>query len=332
MATTCIFVPGFLGTDLDAANNTLGLSGKVWLGLLTFSRGAYQVLQLDSGIPEILGIEISVRDPVDAVYGDFIEWLRGRHDRLECHGWDWRFGLDSQAGFLSVRIRAAIGRGDKVRLIGHSAGGRLAAIAMNGLFPNELKSVLPLVTIGTPWRGSWRAVEALIGRAESVRIGAHLAAIGNISIPRFERFKIQRCVSSWWGAYELFPSSSLQAELSPAGAPDVWNPASYAGTFQPLDQAKLAAGHAFASRNIRPPAGHGHFNLYSTSEPTVGPFAPGVELLDVGLAYALAGDEVVPVNSAILSPPGSQVDLVVSGSHGRLCSQPSTLAAIAAVT
>jgi len=331
MAKAALFVPGFLGSNLHLGDPLLGQANKIWLGVPTFLGGGYKLLDLDGHFPIPGNIPLEIGETVTYVYGDFYQWLSTRFEVVDTIPWDWRTGADLAAPGVAQVLRDEFAMGHKVTLIGHSMGGIVAAMAANLLTPEEKGNLSWIVTIGTPWRGSWRAIEALLGRAESVRQGSDLAAIGLFSIPRWERFKIQQVISSFQGLYQLFPNDEIQAELSPPGVPNVWNPVDIVDVFTPCNVAKLAQGRTFANANHRPDPSIPHINVYGVGSRCPGPFTPADHFNDSNLDYALTGDGVVPIQSARFTAPSRELNLEVNGDHGRLCSALGTTGALAAL-
>lgn len=329
MERVCIFVPGFLGSDLHVGASELGQANKLWLGIATFAGGGYRLLNMDNPIINAVGLNIVAQSPFLPVYEDFLQWLKGYFDRVDSHPYDWRLSLDASSAGLGFRIRNEISAGNTVTLIGHSAGGKLAALACSGLFPGELRQFRQLITIGTPWRGSFRAPEAMLGRGESMAIATALAAAGTFSFSRIERYRLQSALSSWPGTYELFPDDMLLVSTANGAYPSVWDPAKWDGIAQPLNAGKLAAGHAFTARNVRPPPEVTWMCYYGIGTPTPGPFRGDGDLLDAELRYDLDGDGVVSVQSGSVDRTNAGFNLPVIGEHGRLCSASSTLGALA---
>ncbi len=331
MGKTVIFVPGFLGTNLHLGDSALGELNKVWVGIPTFFGGGYRTLDLEGQFPIPGNLPLVIGGIVEPVYGDFTLWLAQRFDRTLVLGWDWRSSLADSVLAVGTILRQELATGDQVTLIGHSAGGKLAALASMNLTPAEKVKLSYLATIGTPWRGSWRATEALLGWAESVKIGATLAAAGQFSIPRFERFKIQKVLSTFPGLYELFPNDELQLQLSPPGAPSVWDPAAIGNLVTPVNPAKLAAARIFANTHTAPDPTLQHINVIGVGAASPGPFTAAENFEDSNLNYSLDGDGVVPVQSARLVNVPRTIQLEVVGDHGRLCSATGTLACLAAL-
>lgn len=331
MEKVAIFVPGFLGSTLHLGGVEWGELNKVWLGLPTFLGGGYRYLDLDGQFPIPGGLPLQVGSALGPIYSDFIDWLRPRFDSIYVVAWDWRFSLAAAVPAVAASLTRELAAGNKVTIIGHSAGGKAAALAAASIPPADRANLSWVVTVGAPWRGSWRAPESLLGRSESVHQGAALAAAGQFSIARIERYRIQKVLSSLPGLYELFPTTALQEQLSPAGAPSVWNPAAWAGLFQPLNAGKLAAGHMFADGHDQPDISLPLVNVYGVGESTPGPFLPGDDLADATLNYALDGDGVVSVQSAIPVVRARAILLQVPGDHGRLCSSQGTLSALGAL-
>ncbi len=331
MGKTAIFLPGFLGSNLHFGGADFGELNKVWIGIPTFFGGGYRVLDLEGHFPIPGNLPLQVGSFVEPVYGDFVEWLAEVFDKVLVLTWDWRQPLAAAVGYVRGKLLEEFATGEQITLIGHSAGGKLAALASEGLTAPQKVQLNYLVTIGTPWRGSWRAIEALIGRGYSVNVGADLAAVGQFSIPRLERFKIQTVLSTLPGLYELFPNDDLQSELSPPGAPNVWDPAAIGNLTTPVNAAKLAAARTFANAYTHPDPTLKHINVVGIGGPTPGPFTQAATFADSNLNYDLEGDTVVCVESARLVNRLRAITLEVRGEHGRLCSAGGTTAALQAL-
>jgi len=331
MATrNCLFVPGFAGGELFLDLGRFWPRVKYWLGIATFVAHGYKRLDLDSPFIDLLPGTIVPGGPIRAVYGECEDWIAARALRSESFGYDWRRPVDAPKESLAARITALTADGTHLVVVAHSAGGLRAARAMQTLPSATLARIDRFITVGTPWRGSWYATAALLGRLQTVQWLAAICATGGLTLGTTETRWIQQTLASFEGLYELFPSESLQSQFSPPNALDVWVPGNYQAGGTPVNPAKLAAGLAFSATDHLPPPSVPMLNIYAGGIPTMGPFEGGPSLAASPLLESLDGDGVVPVASAVIAETTTRINLPVNGGHARLMSASGVLAALAA--
>lgn len=155
-----VIVPGFLGSQLKAANRL------VWPDYGTLLHGGLQELAVDAG-------DIAPGTLSDGIYGPLLECLALNH-RVRLFAYDWRLSLLDSARELARQLERWLPEAERerqpVRLIAHSTGGLVvrAMIADGGLGAELWQRVaqLPhsrLLMLGTPNFGSYEALRWLTG-------------------------------------------------------------------------------------------------------------------------------------------------------------------------
>lgn len=331
MARRCIFVPGFLGSNLYLTHAGWGVRFKAWVGVGTFALGGYRALDLDGRRPEAAGIAVDVGDVVTAVYGDFLAWLSERFSTVQTYAYDWRLRLELNSAGIRNLVSTALLEGDDVTIIAHSYGGRLVGHATHGMTEPQRAGIRRIVTVGTPWRGSWQAVESLQGRGLSVNVMTNLAAFSMNNLPWVERRYIREVLSSFQSLYELFPRHDLINSLQVPGAPDPWNAAAWFAGGLVCNAQKLVDASEFVQGDYHPFPGIPWVNFYGVGKETVGPLDVGTDMDDSRLRYALDGDGVVPVASGNVAAGVSGISLPTTGEHARLCSSGALLGTLGAL-
>lgn len=329
MARVLVFVPGFAGTNLNLDFPSFGLSYRVWLWTGSFIGGGFRSLDLGGEYTPPLGAEVRAHHPIEAVYGPFVNWCQRKFAEVYTFGYDWRHRYDAAAGALAAFLTGLVRIGHRVTVVAHSAGGRLTAAASHLISDEDAAGLDRIVTVGTPWKGSYRAVEALMGQATSVRVLAALSAAVSPSWFARELAAVRRVLASMPGLYDLFPSPGLIGLMHYAGAPDPWNPAAWAAGGSPCNAGHLATSHAGADSPQLPKRGVPHLNCYADGEPTAGPLSPGDDFEGCTVLEGFGGDGVVPSESGIVADDIGRVNLVLSGTHTSLCTARGVLAALA---
>ena len=122
--------------------------------------------------------------------------------------YDWRQPMHYLGEGLAARIEALVGECPEIEiaLVCHSMGGLVAADALARLNTRNVKmldAIRALVVLGTPFRGSYSALQTL--RAERNDLGV-LKLLGGKST-----LEIEKVVQSFWGLVDLMPGD--EAEL-----------------------------------------------------------------------------------------------------------------------
>ena len=157
-----VFVlPGIMGSHLNVGDR------GVWLRYLSLLKG---------GLGDLADVKASNVAPVALVgdgYRELCEFLQGSHEVIP-FAYDWRRSVSDAARLLGVEVDNALRRTQQpVRIIAHSMGG-LVVRAMIAARPDLWDQMCErdgarLLMLGTPNRGSFDTVEALLGTSASVQ-------------------------------------------------------------------------------------------------------------------------------------------------------------------
>lgn len=203
-----ILLPGIMGSSLLAVDQN-GVEDNIWLSLRSLAFGKLRRLELNPDGKTNKNNEI-IKTP--SVFGGLFRGFMFDYYSLalealqaEPFTYDWRLDIRTSAQHLAEFIRQKF-FGQKVSLVAHSMGG-LVARSFIFQFPDLWDTMKGnLIMLGTPNRGSFDAVQALIGE--------------NKTIKRLELFDIRnnkeslmRIFHSFPGLYQLLPEKTTSAEL-----------------------------------------------------------------------------------------------------------------------
>ena len=157
-----VFVlPGIMGSHLNVGERA------VWLHYLALLRGA---------LGDLADVDAANVRPVALVgdgYRELCESLANSHEVIP-FAYDWRRSVTDAARLLAGEVESALTRTRQpVRIVAHSTGG-LVVRAMIAEQPGLRDRICErdgarLVLLGTPNRGSYDIVEALLGTATSIQ-------------------------------------------------------------------------------------------------------------------------------------------------------------------
>lgn len=210
-----VFVlPGIMGSNLRVGERDVWLrhSALLWGGLGD------------------LGIDAPNVEPVSLVgdgYRELCEYLQTSHEVIP-FAYDWRRSVDDAAVLLAREVEKVLTRtAQPVRFVAHSMGG-LVVRAMIAAQPDLWDRICAragarLVMLGTPNRGSFDIVEAVLGTAHSVQQLALLDLIHDTA-------QVVDIIAKFPGVLELLPDgekyfqtatwASHHRQLSDAAVPD----------------------------------------------------------------------------------------------------------------
>jgi pimeloyl-ACP methyl ester carboxylesterase len=310
-----IVIPGFLGTEMLCG------STKLWPSLR--ETGALLNLRLNASgtgnapgtcgarIGKVIGSYAFV-DFYDPLHDQIDKLLTDPNDprtknRVYMFPWDWRLDPRPQLSRLNGAITTALSdelskaQGlDEVVLVAHSMGGLLVRAALNDAAIT--KRIRRVLTIGTPYLGTPKALFPLLAGVDSPGGGALSAAL----IPA----ELQTMSKTHTGNFILYPSSQYGAWLSAAtrkldDISGVVNYVAHLGGSRrawALAQQFKAATSGF--KRLRPPGLREFRVLAGGAIATIS----GIDVLaggrQAGLTFA-TGDGTVPAFSATQTPPGS---------------------------
>ncbi len=192
-----ILLPGFMGVHLaDAA------AGRVWLDPAAALRGdlsSRAALDSDGTADALPGERLLPDGLVRLIYADLIQALRAAGHAVHPFGFDFRRSLADSTLLLRDLIDAVVARQptSKIVLVGHSMGALLACLLPEQM-PRFAERVERVIFLGGPLRGTFDAVESLIG--------THwiLPRLVELS-PSESSLDFQAALATWPGVFGMLP-------------------------------------------------------------------------------------------------------------------------------
>ncbi len=267
-AAAVYILPGIMGTQLGALRTTDIPADLLWLDPQDVVGGALTRLRLPA-TEELVSL-----GAIPFSYLALQLRLRAGGFNVVVHDYDWRQSLEGLAAAFAARLRAD--PAPQLRIVAHSMGGLIARRAMQ---ERELARVQQLITLGTPHRGSFGAVQAIRGTYPVVR---RLAALDRL---HDAEFLAARVFSSFPSINQMVPppGSGLAADLFDAG--------NWPRTGPRPDVQMLAAARSFFE--TLSPTEPRCIAISGTRQRTV----TGLQLVDDDFRYEVsdAGDGTVPL-------------------------------------
>lgn len=228
-----LLLPGFLGSELYASPGFPWPQRRLWPPNLAFFWGDIPLTQLGAdGLspgPASGGAPVVAGGPVAAVYGPLYSLLTALGHRVVFRGWDWRMDLIQQGAAIWGRLGPLLG-GQRISLVAHSAGGLVAAAVYGAaLSAGQGAQIARVVTMGTPFFGSWSAVLAWWGMAPGYHaVQALQGWPGDFSAGPDA---LDAAVASWPALYQLQPFRNFGplAQQQPDQAAAIYSAAWYQG-------------------------------------------------------------------------------------------------------
>jgi hypothetical protein len=320
-----VVIPDFMGSNLAAVGRD-GVQEEVWLNPRLLATGEFQRLRLaedgrSSAKPDN---DIRACGVMKCHYGELLLSLSGRWN-VRSFWFDWRKDVRLAAAQLEVNLRSWFADGTAVHLVGHGLGGLVARAFIDGhpkrwdaLWDRQGVGVAGgrIIMVGTPNRGSFVALQSLMGIDPLV--GKLIQLDG-----RQNPIEVRQILNSFVGTYQMLPAPGV------AGAEALYSSTTYpalAVTQRHLDDARQlheALTHAVDAARMVNVAGDGH------------PTPSGIKDLDKlhqpdGYEVSLNGDGRVPHELGHLQTSDGQPvpTYYVAEDHGNLISSPAVLTAI----
>lgn len=288
---TVILLPGFMGVHLADA-----VAGRIWLDPAAALRGDLSARGAldESGTADTFPGERLLPDGlVRLIYANLIQALRAAGHAVIQFPFDFRRSLVESTLLLRDRLTDLFERQptSRIVLLGHSMGALLACM-LPELMPDLASRVEQTIFLGGPLRGTFDAVESVIG--------THWILPRLVSLsPRESSLDFQASLATWPGVFGMLPDPVAFPDCACASAFDarLWPPG------VPVRQTMLDEARAVKSR-VRESAIFRQekpvFQLLATRYPTVGSL---VETPEGALApgpRTCQGDGVVTASSALV--------------------------------
>jgi pimeloyl-ACP methyl ester carboxylesterase len=209
-----VLIPGFTASDLAI----ISTGQPIWWDLSFAALTGLGAMRLDGS-----GLRPGPPDgqPVAAIvepqhpWGNIRDILTSQLDPTQwavtALSYDWRKELTTTAVFLANDIRQNVTLAEPVTLVAHSAGGLIALQAWAQLVAtNDQAKVRRIITMGTPFQGSYWTIQWLTGVNATIQ---QLAAVDNAfqMLAGFPKELwtlpfLNALTLTWPAFYELFPS------------------------------------------------------------------------------------------------------------------------------
>ena len=261
-------LPGIMGTQLGALRAAGAPADLLWLDPQDVIGGALTRLRLPAtaGLVSLGAIPFS--------YLALQLRLRAGGLNVVMHDYDWRQSLEELATAFAARLRADAAPG--ILIVAHSMGGLIARHAMQD---PALVRVRRLITLGTPHRGSFGAVQAIRGTYPVVR---RLAALDRLHDAEFLAARV----------FSSFPSiNQMVPPPGPGLAADLFDAGNWPRSGPRPDVRLLAAARTFFA--TLPHTEPRCITISGARQRTV----TGLQLVDDDFQYEIsdAGDGTVPL-------------------------------------
>lgn len=242
-----LLIPGFSASDLAIA----ATGDQIWFDLTVAAALNIGVMRLapdgvSPGPPDgrQLGIIPSpLQDPWGQVRANLIAQMDISVWRIQVLPYDWRLTLETVAANLAQQIRQSVTPGEPATLVGHSAGGLVCVLAWaNLLASGDSDKIRRIITIGTPFQGSYGTVQWLVGFNQTVieLLNAGVALRGTLGFDpaKWTLDYLSAIALSWPSFYELFPFLGTPDATIDPYRPLLFNAANY-GSIPPVSQGHL---------------------------------------------------------------------------------------------
>ena len=200
-----VILPGILGSELNVSAGFPWPSRRIWPDPFALALGDLALLQLgpdgDSPGPLAQGLKASAGAPMPYVYGPMALALGTLGHTVIQVGWDWRKDLLAQ-GAVVWNLVAQLAGSQGIAVVGHSAGG-LVAIAALKAAGSAGAQIERIITLGTPWYGSWSTARLWWRQSQTYRGLRQLC--GWRHAPRQGPLWLDATVATWPALYELMP-------------------------------------------------------------------------------------------------------------------------------
>lgn len=203
-----ILLPGIMGSTLMAVDKNGGES-SVWLSLMSLAFGGLSRLELSpDGKTNKNGETIKPPSIFAGLFrGVMFNYYSLALEALQAEpfSYDWRLDVRASARQLANFIRQKF-FGQEVSLVAHSMGG-LVARSFIFQYPDLWETMKGrMIMLGTPNRGSFDAVQALIGENRTIK------KLDRFDI-RNDKESLMRVFHSFPGLYHLLPGKDNCAEV-----------------------------------------------------------------------------------------------------------------------
>lgn len=301
MATAVLLVPGFAASELHQFEPDGIRTSKLWLSYPKTLWGGIENLKLDLGGEGRAAPIVVAPNALHSVYQPFIRYCQFLGLTYFEFAYDWRRDVATNGVELAKYLQRFRNSGFEITIVGHSMGGLVAASALQRIDADLVRTFPRLVTMGTPWRGSYQSVLMLTGQHQISQWVASFNQWGTFSSYREWRRRHGRVAASWPGIYDLLPWPEMLASDGQLPDSDPWALAWWDGVNSDISELELLSAPLRTPARSPLPAGVTHHNWRGLWEETPGPMPKKLPGERWSNFKALDGDGTVPAFSSL--PP-----------------------------
>lgn len=328
MRDVIVLVPGFAASELKRFKNQWVRPEKLWLSTIDVIWNGILELDLETDIANEKEYLVLPSGILEAYYQPFMEWFRRGGYEVLTFPYDWRRDIRTNGAKLLERLNKLVTEDAEITVVGHSMGGLVAACALQNLDPQHAQKVPRFVTCGTPWQGSFRAVELLTGEHDTFKRILSYNAIFSAKTKYHWREDMKRVVATWEGVYDMLPSPDLLALYETAPEADPWTGNAIRNSNVFIHRASLDAALLRRPTGTALPAGIQHTNYLGIDRETAGPM-PSVSDGSYDFYFrSLLGDGTVPESSARPPRAFNSNTVTMDAEHEQFCNEPAFLASL----
>lgn len=295
--------PGLAGNELRFLLPGTDTYVTIWLSIGKLVFGGWELLRL---APDGLSPPVFGAPPLEGGYAiDHIYPILQAHMRREGFTlWDarvdWRLPLTANVESV-VRQVESILLPEPIHFIAHSRGGFVAAaVAARMVAMGRRHRIGRVVSMGTPWGGSYEPIGYFAGWAETITTIRRVALFAGSPLGQlFSLRQLQQVCASWPGLYEMLPSPALAQQAGDPRVPLLYDPATWSASAIEIAPPHLAAALTRWQAPQYPPAGIPWLHVLGSGYVTRGPLvARPVVGSPACCALDFEGDGIVPEWSA----------------------------------
>lgn len=212
-----IFIHGILGADL--VNPRLFIRDKIWLDPKEFISGdlAEKLSLKADGVTDVYnGFSLRAEGHLEFIYGVAATTWRLEGLRVHEFSFDWRKSISLAADQLHQFIEGDFAKhGKKYLIVAHSMGGLVASLYAKRHHPHWESRIEHAVFMGTPLRGSYAPIEAILGTYPLIKKLA-------LAVNNDDTEDLRKMAASLVGLIEMFPDPAIFPDANDAYLQQVW--------------------------------------------------------------------------------------------------------------
>lgn len=296
------FIPGFAGSHLEIERPYLSGRFRVWLDYANVAAGLWEFLDPTRDGSGIYNGQTDAVQAVDYAYRPLFEFCKTFEVPLIQCPYDWRADPEASGRHVAGQLNVAASFAEEIVVLGHSMGGLVAKWAMAYCPRETLNKIKKVITVGTPWEGSFRAVLSLAGVGETLDMIRLATVIGRGVYGLGSKSRLAKILARCPGALSLLPSKRMLDQFSIGAEDSPWSAENWFDINPEVTEARLERAWYIRKQMPAFPISVYHINFRGTRIPTDGPILEGGPDRWRDISAGLLGDGVVPSFSSEIRP------------------------------